>query len=78
MRSNLQFSTDPNPSKSKTKCIFVCGKAKRAIKPAPLVLDGKCLPWVVSAPHLGHILHESGSMDQDLKVKKAAFIDESF
>ena len=24
-KCNLQFSTDPNPAKSKTKCIFVCG-----------------------------------------------------
>ena len=24
-RFNLKFSTDPNPAKSKTKCIFVCG-----------------------------------------------------
>ena len=77
LKYNLQFSTDPKPAKSKTKCIFVCGQAKKLQKPAPLVLDGKDLPWVESAHHLGHILHESGSMDQDLKVKRAAFIDES-
>ena len=77
MRNNLKFSTDPNPSKSKTKCIYVCGKAKKALKPVPLVLDGKDLPWVESAPHLGHILHESGSMDQDTRCKRASFIDES-
>ena len=41
------------------------------------MLDGKNLPWVESAPHLGHILHESGSMDQDTKAKRAKFIDES-
>jgi hypothetical protein len=76
-KNNLQFSTDPNPSKSKTKCIFVCGQAKKAPKPVPLVLDGKELPWVESALHLGHILHESGSMEQDVKVKRATFIEES-
>ena len=27
--------------------------------------------------HLGHVLHESGSMEQDVKVKRANFIDES-
>ena len=43
----------------------------------PLVLDGKELPWVESALHLGHVLHESGSMDQDVKVKRATFIEES-
>ena len=25
IKNNLLFSTDPNPSKSKTKSIFVCG-----------------------------------------------------
>ena len=76
-KNNLQFSTDPNPTKSKTKCIFVCGQARKTPKPVPLVLDGKDLPWVESALHLGHVLHESGSMDQDVKVKRATFIEES-
>ena len=74
---NLKFSTDPNPEKSKTKCIFVCGKSKKVQRPAPLFLDGKELPWVESAAHLGHILHESGSMDKDIKAKRASFIGES-
>ena len=41
---NLKFSTDPNPEKSKTKCIFVCDKAKAREKPANLELDGKLYP----------------------------------
>ena len=41
-----------------TKCIFVCGKSKTAEKPAPLFLDGKELPWVDSAVHLGNVLHD--------------------
>ena len=77
LKYNLKFSTDPNPVKSKTKCIFVCGKAKTAEKPAPLFLDGKELPWVDSAVHLGNVLHESGSMDKDVKVKRATFIRKS-
>ena len=76
-RFNLMFSTDPNPEKSKTKCIFVCGQSKKVVKPAPLFLDGKELPWVASALHLGHVLHESGSMDKDIKAKRASFIGES-
>ena len=60
-----------------TPCIFVCGQARKAVKPVPLVLDGKDLPWVESAPHLGQVLHESGSMDQDIRTKRASFIDES-
>ena len=65
---NLQFSTDPNPEKSKTKCIFVCGRARARQKPVNLMLDGKQLPWVESAVHLGHILHQSGNMDKDIRV----------
>ena len=64
-RVNLQFSTDPDPSKSKSKCIFVCGISKRRQKPAPLTMNGKQLPWVESALHLGHVLHESGTMEQE-------------
>ena len=71
------FSTDPNPEKSITKCIFVCGRKKTLQKPDPLHLDGKVLPWVESAVHLGNFIHESGSMDKDAKVKRAAFIRES-
>ena len=33
-RNNLQFSTDPDPVKSKTKCIFVSGKKKNLTKAA--------------------------------------------
>ena len=42
---------------------FVCGRAKEKMKPANLVLDGKDLPWVESAVHLGHVLHQSGTME---------------
>ena len=71
------FSTDPNPEKSKTKCIFVCGRSRNLQKPAPLFLDGKVLPWVESAAHLGNVIHESGTMDKDAKLKRASFIRES-
>ena len=57
-RFNLQFSTDPNPEKSKSKCIFVCGRKQAKQKPVNLVLDGKQLPGVESAVHLGHVLNQ--------------------
>ena len=57
LKYNLQFSTDPNPDKSKTKCIFVCGRAMAKEKPVNLVLDGKVLPWVESAVYLDHVLN---------------------
>ena len=76
-RNNLQFSTNPDPAKSKSKCIFVSGKKKNLPKPAPLTLCGKELPWVASATHLGHELHETGTMDHDITMKRAEFINKS-
>ena len=76
-KNNLQFSTDPDPAKSKSKCILVTGLRKKLEKPVPLVLNGKDLPWVASATHLGHEFHESGTMDHDTRVKRAEFISKS-
>ena len=74
---NILFSTDPDPSKSKTKCIFVCGDQKKLAKPATLTLCGRDLPWVSTAFHLGHELSETGNMEQDVKEKRATFISKS-
>ena len=57
--------------------IFVFGLATAQQKPANLVLDGKELPCVESAVHLGHVLHQSGTMEKDIRSKSATFIDES-
>ena len=46
-------------------------------KPDPLTLLSQNLPWVASADHLGHVLHQSGKMDQDAAVKRARFIDKT-
>ena len=74
-KNNLHFSTDPNPSKSKSKCVFMTGPRLRNIpKPAPLQLYGVDLPWVASATHLGHKLHQDCSMDYDSKCKRGRFI----
>ena len=62
---NLIFSTDPVPAKSKTKCLLFCGKSPRPKYPDPLKLNGKDLPWVETAEHLGHTLHQDTSMDRD-------------
>ena len=62
--SNIRFSTDPDPAKSKSKLIFVCGRQTDLPKPAPLLLCGRPLPWVPSAIHLGHELHESGESSE--------------
>ena len=75
-RNNLMFSTDPDAKKSKTKCLFMCGK-KKLVKPAPLSLYGRELPFVRNATHLGNELCEDGTMDMDNKEKTAAFITRS-
>ena len=76
-RNNILFSTHPNPQLSKTKCIFMIGKSRNLVKPAPLQLGGRDLPWVESANHLGHMLHQSGNMDHDASIARAKFIDQS-
>ena len=75
--NNLKFSTDPDPKKSKTKCIYMCGKLNNVQYPASLKLYGVDLPWVTSAVHLGHELHQLGSMEHDAKIRRAIFIQNS-
>ena len=77
---NLIFSTDENPTKSKSKCVYICGKKGNQLPnrvPEPLQLCGKNLPWVTSAVHLGHEIHQSGNMEHDCRIKRALFIDSS-
>ena len=76
---NLVFSTDPVPSKSKTKGIFFCGEKTRArVKyPDKVLLNGEELPWEVTGEHLGHTLHQDGTMEQDARVRRARYIDRS-
>ena len=74
---NLVFSTDPVPSKSKTKCMYFCGRVGNVKYPAPVQLEGKDLPWVEHADHLGHTLHQLVSMDKDCNRARARFIDRS-
>ena len=75
--SNIVFSTDPVPKKSKTKCIFVTGRKRNMAKPAPLILCGRELPYVSQAEHLGNMLTEQGDMEHDVTIKRAKFIDAS-
>ena len=75
--SSIHFSTDPDPKKSKSKLIFVCGQQPGLAKPAPLMLCGRALPWVPTATHLGHEIHESGEMKYDAEVKRSVLISKS-
>ena len=73
LENDLMFSTDPIPSKSKTKCIAFPHGAT-ADMPA-IILNGDKLPWVERAVHIGNTLHFSGRMDQGIREKRAVFID---
>ena len=73
--SNIEFSTNPIPEKSKTKCIFVSGNKRNMSKPATLTLCGRQLPFVKQADHLGNMLTEAGDMEHDAEVKNAKFIN---
>ena len=53
------------------------GRSRGLVKPVRLQLCGNDLPWVSTAEHLGHTLHESGTMSQDTKVKRARFISDA-
>ncbi len=75
---NIKFSTNEDPSKSKSKAIYMVGQRGGGLpRPKPLVLCGKPLPWVDKADHLGNVLHQDGTMRQDCREKRAMFIDSS-
>ena len=76
--NNIQFSTNEDPKKSKSKALYVVGPRGAALaRPLPLELCGRPLPWVERSEHLGHALHQDGTMAQDAKEKRAQFIDSS-
>ena len=55
----------------------MCGSDDVVQYPAPLQLYGRDLPWVLTATHLGHELHQTCSMSYDIKCKKGKFISDS-
>ena len=76
--NNIQFSTNADPDKSKSKAIYMIGlRGGGEQKPAPLLLCGRSLPWVARADHLGHALSEDGTMRRDAREKRARLIDMS-
>ena len=71
--SDLKFSSDPDPEKSKTLCVaFNCPNKENLYS---IYLDGNALPWKKQAKHIGNILHENGTMEKDTEVKRAKFIN---
>ena len=75
-RYNIKYSTNEDPKQSKSKAMFIVGEGgAKLAKPLPLVLCNKDLPWVDSCEHLGHTLSTDGTMKQDMKEKRAQFIN---
>ena len=76
----ITISTNPDPKKSKIKCIlFPYGKQQTS--PTPLVMGDNFLPWVDHWPHLGNNIHKDdfrlpgkGNFTHDLLDKRAKFI----
>ena len=71
----ISFSTDVNPSKSKTKGIIFTNKQVED-NPDPLILNGTPLPWVCSGKYLGNrICNVQDGYQQDAKEKRAQYIE---
>ena len=72
--NDLAFSTDPDPNLSKTVLMAFNCPDKNTL--ANVYLNGDPLPWKSTAKHIGCTLKDDGSMDQDVKVKRATFIND--
>ena len=70
----IAFSTDDNPNKSKTKAMILSTSAKQK-NPAPIMLNGRRLPWVKSAKYLGCLWSARNDGHQsDMNQKRGIFV----
>ena len=75
---NISFSTNKDPSKSKTKGV-VFSRKKLNFEPEPLVLNNAKLPWVHQAKYLGNEIEDIPTgLSKDVKIKRARFIERNF
>ena len=72
--NHLQFSTNIDPVKSKTKCIIFSKNDIDRTGISPIMLNGNPLPWVSHLKHLGNILQCDNSMNNDCCDKRRKFI----
>ena len=74
---NIQFSTNPNPQKSKTKGI-IFSKTKLTNEPVKIVLSGNDLPWIEGAKYLGNtVTNAINGLQSDIKIKRAKYIEKN-
>ena len=71
----MQFSTNTDIKKSKTKCLSFL-RTPRIIP--NMKLNGKDLPWVQSGVHLGNTLENRiNGMKKDTRIKRAQYIQKN-
>ena len=69
----LQFSTDANPNKCKTKCVAFTAKKRPILE--NINLCGNILPWVNQIKHLGNTISNQNCLtDIDIDIKKAQYV----
>ena len=73
-KHNLQFSTNPDPNKSKTKGMIFTKNQRHRVNVPPVLLNGLPLPWVERMKHLGNTLECENNMVLDIGLKRAKFI----
>ena len=72
LKHNLQFSTDSNISKCKTKCMAF---NKNNIVSSNMLLNGTALPWVSNCKYLGfNINNHDNYIKLDINCKKNEYI----
>ena len=70
-KRNLKFGTDPNPQKSKTKCLIF--SMKKVMSPKAIKLNENYLPWFSQVKHLGCTIEAQNCLNMDMVMKKYAF-----
>ena len=71
----LKFSTNPDPVKSKTKCLSFLKRDENLEK---LKLGNDPLPWVQHGKHLGNTLENIvNGFKKDILIKRAQYIDKN-
>ena len=71
--NSAEFSTDPDPIKSKTVCISFGDESENL---AMIKLNNHNVPWRKNAKHIGNTLCKDSLTDLDISVKRGVFIDQ--
>ena len=70
----MSASSNPDPNKSKTKCILFSKHKKDSLNLQPVHLNGDPLPWVKQVKHLGNLLQSDNSMSVDIAQKRGKYV----